>query len=78
MSLYMDVTNKQSIEDGIKTIKKRYNGPPTICVNNAGILSMKPFLELTDEEYNKLMAVNVNVSNGIQSYDTDTITSVNN
>ena len=62
MSLYMDVTKKESIEDGITAIKKRYNGPPTVCVNNAGILMLKPLLEHTDEDYNRLMAVNVYVS----------------
>lgn len=62
MSLHMDVSRKESIENGIKAIINQYNGPPTICVNNAGILNLDPFLELSDEKYNQLMAVNVFVS----------------
>lgn len=58
----MDVARKESIEDGFKAIKDRYKGPPTICVNNAGILNLNRLLDHTDEQYDKLMAVNVHVS----------------
>lgn len=71
MSLYMDVTKKESIEDGIKAIKKKYNGPPTICVNNAGILNLNALLDHTDEQYNQLIAVNVYVS--MSFYDVGTV-----
>lgn len=62
MSISLDVANKESIEDCIAAIKNRYQGPPTICVNNAAILNVSGLLEHTDELIDKIITVNLKVS----------------
>ena len=65
MTVHFDVAKKQSIEDGIKAIKKHYLAPPTICVNNAGILYVGALLDHTDEITDKLIDVNMKVSTNL-------------
>lgn len=62
MSLHFDVGSKESIEDGIKAIKNKYHCPPTICVNNAGILSVNSLMDHTDELIDRLITINMKVS----------------
>lgn len=53
-----DVTKKQEIEDMIKQTLNKFK-KIDILVNNAGILQFKPFLELTEEDWDKMLAVNL-------------------
>ena len=53
-----DVTKKQEIEDMVKQTLNKFK-KIDILVNNAGILQFKPFLELTEEDWDKMLAVNL-------------------
>jgi len=53
-----DVSNKQQVTDVIGSIKEKF-GIPTILVNNAGICHGKTLLELTAEEIDKTIDVNL-------------------
>jgi 3-oxoacyl-[acyl-carrier protein] reductase len=53
-----DVTNKQDVEKAVSENLKNF-GKIDILVNNAGIYPFKPFLEMTEEEWDKVMNVNV-------------------
>ncbi|MCD6300842.1 MAG: SDR family oxidoreductase [Staphylothermus sp.] len=53
-----DVTNKQDIEKAVSETVEKF-GKIDILVNNAGIYPFKPFLELSEEEWDKVMNVNV-------------------
>jgi NAD(P)-dependent dehydrogenase (short-subunit alcohol dehydrogenase family) len=53
-----DVTKKQEIEDMIKQTLDKFK-KIDILINNAGILQFKPFLELTEEDWDKMLAVNL-------------------
>jgi NAD(P)-dependent dehydrogenase (short-subunit alcohol dehydrogenase family) len=56
-----DVTSKQSVENLISDAVREF-GTVDILVNNAGLfadLHAKPFLEITEEEWDRVMAVNV-------------------
>jgi 3-oxoacyl-[acyl-carrier protein] reductase len=53
-----DVTNKQDVEKAVSETLKNF-GKIDILVNNAGIYPFKPFLEMTEEEWDKVMNVNV-------------------
>ena len=54
----VDVTERAEIEAAVTDIESRF-GPPTILVNNAGLPGNKPFLEITIEEWNARIEVNL-------------------
>jgi len=53
-----DVLNKEEIEGMINQTVKKF-GKIDILVNNAGICQFKPFMELTDEDWERTMNVNL-------------------
>lgn len=58
MGLKMDVSNKSDIDAGFDAALQRF-GRLDILVNNAGIYFSKPALELTEEEWDKMLAINL-------------------
>lgn len=54
----MDVTNKAEIDEVFDAVVKKY-GRLDILVNNAGIYVPKPALEITEEAWDKMLAVNL-------------------
>jgi len=54
----MDVSQKKEVNRVITEAVKRF-GRLDILVNNAGIFSPKPALELTEEEWNKMIDINL-------------------
>lgn len=53
-----DVTKKEEIDEMVKITIEKW-GKIDILVNNAGICQFKPFLELTQEEWDKTLNVNL-------------------
>lgn len=53
-----DVSRREDVERMIEEVVNRF-GRLDIAVNNAGIEIKKPFIEVTDEEWNKVIAVNL-------------------
>lgn len=58
IAIKCDVSKKSEIEEMVKQTLKEF-GKIDILVNNAGILQFKPFLELTEEDWDKTLAVNL-------------------
>src|SRR5712692_7656311 len=58
MAVVADVSKREDVERLMEEIIKQF-GRLDIAINNAGIEIKKPFLEVTDEEWNKVMAVNL-------------------
>lgn len=58
MAAVADVSNRTDIERVIADIVQRF-GRLDIAVNNAGIEIKKSFLDVTDDEWNKVIAVNL-------------------
>lgn len=58
LPLKMDVTNKEEINQGIKTIIEKY-GKLDILVNNAGVVDFMPFLEMTEESWDRVIDTNL-------------------
>jgi 3-oxoacyl-[acyl-carrier protein] reductase len=56
--LQLDVSERESIKRAIKEIIHAF-GSIDILVNNAGILQQKPFLEITDDEWHKIIDINL-------------------
>lgn len=53
-----DVSKKEDVDGLIKTATEKFGGVD-ILVNNAGIFPFKPFLELSEEDWDKVLDVNL-------------------
>jgi NAD(P)-dependent dehydrogenase (short-subunit alcohol dehydrogenase family) len=58
LAVRCDVTSTPEVEDMVKKTVAKF-GKLDILVNDAGIIAFKPFLELTDEDWDKIMSVNL-------------------
>jgi len=58
MTVQADVATRADVEPMIDTVWREL-GPIDILVNNAGIETIVPFLELTDEQWTRLVDVNL-------------------
>jgi D-sorbitol dehydrogenase (acceptor) len=54
----LDVTKTASIEQAVESVVARWGGVD-ILVNNAGVFDMGPIVEVTEQSYEKVFAVNV-------------------
>ena len=54
----MDVSNKENIDEVISEVVKQF-GRLDILVNNAGIFVPKPALEINEEDWDKMLAINL-------------------
>ncbi len=58
MCFKMDVSNKAEVEEVIAKVVEEY-GRLDILVNNAGIYQAKPVLDITEEEWNRMIAIDL-------------------
>ena len=56
--LYPNLSNENSVKEAFKLIKEKY-GHIDILINNAGMSSSTPLINYTEEEYNKIIDLNV-------------------
>ncbi len=54
----VDVSSRAQVDDALQRVRDAL-GPILVLVNNAGITGSKPFLEITDDEWDRMMAVNL-------------------
>jgi 2-hydroxycyclohexanecarboxyl-CoA dehydrogenase len=54
----VDVSSRAQIDAGVKRVRAEL-GPIQILVNNAGITFFKPFMEMTEAEWDRIMSVNL-------------------
>src|SRR4051794_22967994 len=54
----VDVSDRASIDAGVAEVHDRL-GPALVLVNNAGLDGFGPFLKITLEEWNRILAVNL-------------------
>ena len=57
LGLTVDVTSRADVERMVDTTAREL-GPIDILFNNAGIIQVHPFLEIEDEDFDRIMAVN--------------------
>lgn len=53
-----DVTKKSEVEEMVKKTVEEF-GKVDILVNNAGVAGMKPFLEMTEEDWDRVLDINL-------------------
>jgi glucose 1-dehydrogenase len=58
LAIPANVDNRAEVESMIQQIVQKF-GRLDICVNNAGIEIKKPFLDITDDEWNQVLSVNL-------------------
>src|SRR5207237_1893331 len=58
IGLPVDVSARPAIEAAVADVRTRW-GPVTTLVNNAGMEGFQPFLKITTETWNRLLAVNL-------------------
>jgi NAD(P)-dependent dehydrogenase (short-subunit alcohol dehydrogenase family) len=58
LAVKCDVTKKEEVNNLVKKTIERF-GKVDILINNAGICQFKPFLELTDEEWDRTLNINL-------------------
>jgi 2-hydroxycyclohexanecarboxyl-CoA dehydrogenase len=58
MASRVDVSNRVQINAAVERIHKEW-GPVQILVNNAGITDFRPFLEITEEGWDRVMSINL-------------------
>lgn len=61
--LEIEVSNKQSIQNGLQNILSKFNAPPTIVVNAAGIIKDNFILKLEEDQFDDVIRVNLKVWN---------------
>ncbi|OBA70335.1 short-chain dehydrogenase [Mycobacterium sp. 1554424.7] len=58
MALQVDVSDRGRIQDAADLVRQTY-GPITVLINNAGMEGFQPFLKITPEKWDRLLAVNL-------------------
>ncbi|XP_062601474.1 estradiol 17-beta-dehydrogenase 8-like [Saccostrea cucullata] len=54
-----DVSNSASVNDLVNKIKERYSSAPHVVVNSAGITRDRTMMKLTEEDFDKVIDVNL-------------------
>src|SRR5262245_10218164 len=58
VALKASVADRGQVNEAVAKLRKEL-GPVTILVNNAGITGFTPFEELTDDQWDKMMEINL-------------------
>jgi NAD(P)-dependent dehydrogenase (short-subunit alcohol dehydrogenase family) len=58
LGLRLDVTDRASTDVALGQVEERL-GPVDVLVNNAGVSNVAPFLDITDQDWDRLMNVNL-------------------
>ena len=58
VAMVVDCANEAAIHDGAAKVRAQF-GPITILVNNAGMAPFIPYMQITGEQWDKIMAVNL-------------------
>lgn len=58
IAVQADVSNREQVEAMVRTVTEQL-GPIDVLVNNAGVESIVPYLELTDDEWERVTNINL-------------------
>lgn len=55
----LEVSDRKSVREALVSIQQRFGEPVSVVVNNAAIAQEKPFLEIDDDDWDRMLAVNL-------------------
>lgn len=55
----LDIADRRSIQKAIRSTEERFGQPIEILVNNAAVAQEKPFLEIDDSDWDRMLAINL-------------------
>ncbi|MDR0343723.1 MAG: SDR family oxidoreductase, partial [Nocardiopsaceae bacterium] len=58
LGIRLDVTDRAAADQAVTQVENDL-GPVDVLINNAGISSVAPFLDITDQDWDRLLAVNL-------------------
>jgi len=58
LGVRLDVTDRGSVDEAVTRVEQEF-GPVDVLVNNAGVSSISPFVQISDADWDRLMAVNL-------------------
>jgi NAD(P)-dependent dehydrogenase (short-subunit alcohol dehydrogenase family) len=58
LGIRLDVTDRDSVDEAVTRVEQEL-GPVDVLVNNAGVSSVTPFVDISDADWDRLMAVNL-------------------
>jgi NAD(P)-dependent dehydrogenase (short-subunit alcohol dehydrogenase family) len=58
-AVQIDISSRESVKGAIAKTCARFGGTVSIVVNNAGIADERPFEEITDEQWDRMLATNL-------------------
>ncbi|KOU56996.1 short-chain dehydrogenase [Streptomyces sp. MMG1533] len=56
----VDVSDRAQVDDAVRRVQGTLGGPVLALVNNAGVARTEGFLKITDDSWERIMAVNLN------------------
>ncbi|MFF0011398.1 SDR family NAD(P)-dependent oxidoreductase [Streptomyces sp. NPDC005374] len=56
----VDVSDRARVDDAVRRVRETFGAPVLALVNNAGFARTESFLKITDEWWDRIMAVNLN------------------
>jgi NAD(P)-dependent dehydrogenase (short-subunit alcohol dehydrogenase family) len=59
LSVQVDVYSRKSLQEAMGTIRDHFAGEVDVLVNNAAMAQEKPFLEITNNDLDRMIAVNL-------------------
>jgi acetoacetyl-CoA reductase/3-oxoacyl-[acyl-carrier protein] reductase len=59
LSIKVNISDRKSIQNAIKKAEEYFNKSIDIVINNAAIAQEKPFLDITDEDWQNMLDVNL-------------------
>lgn len=60
-SLELEVSSKESVQNGLQSVLSTFKAPPTVIVNAAGILRDNFILKLTEDNFDDVIRINLKV-----------------
>lgn len=65
MSLELDVSSSDSIKTALNEMIAKYNRPPSIVVNSAGITKDNFLLKMSEQDFDDVVNVNLKVKSNV-------------
>ncbi len=59
LAVQVDVCSRESVQTAIRTVIDHFGSPIQVLVNNGAIAQEKPFLSITDEDWDRMIATNL-------------------